>query len=904
MSLPSALKLFIDPRNNLAFGNFSGNSQISRPVFTLGDTAGIEIYLVESTQLNTYPRQELAFPVSPGIKVAVGEIDEAPTAGTWSMSYGGDTTAALAYNVTAAQLQTALNALASITSAGGVTVSKIGDNYNITFNQPGVRTEFTTNGSALVPLSTATVATLQAGTSSKPQISLVHLQRTVAGLATSFTQTEASQITILSLSAWDGIKATYRASISPDPKGGSFTLTFNPLAGTVVSTPSINVGAVALDVQNALNINSLLNNVTVTQVGAYDYDITVSTQPGNLGLTANGSGILSYNGFKGDISLNTAEAISLLDGADSIDTVLEVEITSNSKTLTLLQIPCVLKNAVIDAGSVEPLVLDTYLSQTTADGRYLRQSNNLSDITNVIQARTNLGVYSTSYVDTSLALKADATDLLSKANLSGATFSGNIVRNNGLGQTIISPSSVSFSQTGGGGSFMTYGSTGITFADSTVQTTAFLGSVSWGNVSGQLSNQSDLVTALDAKLSTSAAASTYYPLNSNPAGYVSITGDRYLTQSTSTIVVDQTNGKTLTVGTGLSYSPQQDCVISLNANPTGVHMHCTVVSYNSTTGAMAVNVNSHTGSGTYNTGWTVNVGGVTPQQSLAWGGITGTIANQTDLKNILDTKLGDAPSNGETYGRKNGAWSVITSSGGGMTSGGVLNVPNGEVYELQASDNGKHYIVTGTPNNLRAEIRFRDTLPINFSCNLTGWCAINFGTLGSAQYFSSGFKTFAYAGNTFKIFKLNGTQFAVDCTLLTDAPPVAGTVLFQGCVETSGTDAAGNYFSGAYVERVEVANGIGGSTYTDTQNAGGCYFPSGYVTSQNYLTGLIENISSPDGYNQGVYFQYTYAEQIVANGSGGTYSQTAYVSPEYGAWIGQVSSYTARYNGNGGYYLE
>jgi hypothetical protein len=44
MPLPSAIKLFIDPKLGLAFGNFAGSSQISNPTFTLGDTAGIEIY--------------------------------------------------------------------------------------------------------------------------------------------------------------------------------------------------------------------------------------------------------------------------------------------------------------------------------------------------------------------------------------------------------------------------------------------------------------------------------------------------------------------------------------------------------------------------------------------------------------------------------------------------------------------------------------------------------------------------------------------------------------------------------------------------------------------------------------------------------------------------------------------
>lgn len=463
MPLPSAIKLFIDPKQGLAFGNFAGSSQISNPTFTLGDTAGIEIYLVENTQVANYPRQEINFPATPGIKVAIGAIDESPTAGTWVMSYGGNTTSALAYNATAAQLQTALNALASITSAGGVTVSKIGENYNIAFNTAGVRTELTTDGASLIPLSTAAVATLQAGTISKPQISLVHLQRTVAGLATTFTQTSASQITVESLGAWDGSKATFRVSISPDPKGGTFTLGFDAQTGDDVSTASINVGASALDVQNALNIKALLDKVAVTQVGAYAYDITVSTQPGTNGLTANAAGLLSFSGYKGDLSLNTAEAISLLDGANFVETTLEVEITSDSKTLTLLQIPCTLKNAVIDVGAVDPLVLDTYLSQTTADGRYLRQSNNLSDLGSASTARTNLAVYSTSQVDTALALKAD----LSGAGFTGAvTTTGRMAIGGGLANNTDHKLAIY------NGNVVFSSGYGLAFGDGTTQTTA------------------------------------------------------------------------------------------------------------------------------------------------------------------------------------------------------------------------------------------------------------------------------------------------------------------------------------------------------------------------------------------------------------------------------------------------
>jgi hypothetical protein len=482
MALPSAIKLFINPRTGLAFGNFNGTSQITNPTVTLGDTARFEIYLVEDTGINSYPRQEVSFPGTPGIKIAVGPIDEAPQAGTWKASFGGDITAALAYNITAAALATALNGLASITAAGGVSVSKIGDNYNIVFNENGARGDILTDSTALIPLSNATVAKLQIGDSTRPQIALIHLQRTIAGLATSFTATPASAITIETLAAWDGSRAEYRASITPDPKGGSFSLAFDAATGTDVSSASIAIGASAIDVQNALNLGALVDKVSVSQVGAYAYDITVTAQPGTGGLTANGAGLISFSGYVGELSLNTAEAISLLDGANFVATNLEVEITSDSKTLTVLQIPCTLKNAVIDAGSIQPLILDVYQTEAAADGRYARQANNLSDLASVSQARTNLGVYSTSSVDTALALKA---------SLSGATFSGNIVRDNGLGQTIIAPGSIGFSQTGGGGSFATYGSTAITFADGSVQSTAatpgsFL-PITGGTLTGNLS---------------------------------------------------------------------------------------------------------------------------------------------------------------------------------------------------------------------------------------------------------------------------------------------------------------------------------------------------------------------------------------------------------------------------------
>ena len=113
-----------------------------------------------------------------------------------------------------------------------------------------------------------------------------------------------------------------------------------------------------------------------------------------------------------------------------------------------------------------------------------------------------------------------------------------------------------------------------------------------------------------------------------------IPGDRYLTTSTTSNTVSNGN-KTFTIGTGLSYTPTQNITISYDASN---HMHGEVLTYNSGTGVLTVDINHHTGSGTY-TAWVVNVGGVTPATSVAWGAITGTLGNQTDLATALNSKL-------------------------------------------------------------------------------------------------------------------------------------------------------------------------------------------------------------------------------------------------------------------------
>ena len=158
-----------------------------------------------------------------------------------------------------------------------------------------------------------------------------------------------------------------------------------------------------------------------------------------------------------------------------------------------------------------------------------------------------------------------------------------------------------------------------------------------------------------------------------------VPGDRYLTTSTTSNSI--ANGaKTFTIGTGLSYTTQQDVTIAYDASH---HMHAVVTSYNSGTGVLVVDVNSHTGTGTY-TAWTVNVGGTVPAQSVTWGDIVGTLGDQSDLASALNAKLASADAASTYLTISNAALTYASVSyvsstffpiaGGAITAGGNITV--------------------------------------------------------------------------------------------------------------------------------------------------------------------------------------------------------------------------------------
>ena len=350
MALPT-LKFFIDPTNNQAYYGLNDNTVITDPYFFYGDTKTIELYLRRTVNGTN---ELITWPSSPGIKVSIGPIDDVPTAGTFTVTYGANTTAALAYNVTPIALQTALNGLASITSAGGVVVTKVGDNYNIEFNNNGDRTAFTANTGALFPLSTSIISVVQDGTSTSPEIVILHLRQTSVVNATSWTSVGTGTATISTQSAWassglDG-SVTYALSIDERIVDGTFTITYSASNTdyNFISAP-INFGASALDIYNAIGLTGSVNSkpaVSVNKISDYSYTISIRYEP-DAGLSVGATGLINATGYKGTLAINTPGSLVLLDGNELVETCLAVQITESSAPQTVLQIPCTLLSSVI-----------------------------------------------------------------------------------------------------------------------------------------------------------------------------------------------------------------------------------------------------------------------------------------------------------------------------------------------------------------------------------------------------------------------------------------------------------------------------------------------------------------------------------------------------------------------------
>lgn len=496
--------LWVDVENNALLAGWEANTTATIPVFKQGDNIKVEIHFVKrvSTQRGIFFEEVPT--AGSSFKLAVGNPDTLPNGGFWTLSFGGDF-ADFIYNESAATMQLSLNTFPSIIALGGVTVEKVnGDTtYRISFNEKvALPHPFAGDPTNLLPSSTVIADEIKVGSTTTKGVWHIKSVQVPIAYQSSWTPQSSAVITATAIQL-----GTTRVKISPTPKDGTFSLS----VGTATTAP-ISVFATELEVQNAITDVVTSGTYEVKKSGSFIWD--VSQTSGNLVLvTADGSGLISFDAVVGELNFNNYETSSLLAGATTKNTTLEIEMTTGATVATVLQTRCTIVANLIGENVYAPTPFEEHLTDAPEDGnlyarqngewvsfqeednqgitiadadaRYLQQVSNLADLDDASAGRTNLGVYSTTEVDTALSGKANSTHthivgdvtglqtaLDGKADLSGASFTGDVTTTSRMaigGSLAVNPLNKLAIYDG---NIVFSAGYGLAFGDGTTQTTA------------------------------------------------------------------------------------------------------------------------------------------------------------------------------------------------------------------------------------------------------------------------------------------------------------------------------------------------------------------------------------------------------------------------------------------------
>lgn len=256
-----ARDLFIDLTNNRLAVSETNLAPAGNISFVKGDTGTWNLYFLEATGIINQPfvvvdKSEAT------VKLGIGSRTETPTSGTWSLTFGGDTATGVSYAATAGAIQTALNSLTAISSAGGVTVEgAIDTHFTVRFNTAGTRGPITANVSELIPDTVAVIDERIAGTASVKEIQEIQLRLTPAVYQPTWTNLSTA-VTATIATATTGsttLNEVQRLSFTQEPYEGTYRLSLP--ATTLTSSSTVTSGLFITTANHGLALNQ---PVTIT----------------------------------------------------------------------------------------------------------------------------------------------------------------------------------------------------------------------------------------------------------------------------------------------------------------------------------------------------------------------------------------------------------------------------------------------------------------------------------------------------------------------------------------------------------------------------------------------------------------------------------------------------------------
>lgn len=384
MALINDFPLLIDLDTGRLVRDFVSNVGPTLPAIRQGDTLRL---LISTLRRNSDTSASAGRPweyVTPpaNLRVGVGVVGATPELGFFKLTFAAEETTNLAYNASANDVSTALNALASITLVGGVTVTgEAGGPWQVLFTDDGDQSDITGDGDGLYPATLVTTSTRRNGTASLREIQSITLERQPAAYTDTFTDFPAAAVSVTTLQeGTTDVPEVQRVTLSPIPYGGTFTLT--RASKTSVAIP---YNATAEELKAALGTISGItpddpetedtdeSDVQVT--GTFpSWDVTFGgTLTGNQSaLSGSATGLLVPTGKIGELDLNTEIIGHILGSESELSVTLEIE--SADEPYTILRETVTLQNDLIPNNPNAPGQTDAFYTKTQSDARFTHQS--------------------------------------------------------------------------------------------------------------------------------------------------------------------------------------------------------------------------------------------------------------------------------------------------------------------------------------------------------------------------------------------------------------------------------------------------------------------------------------------------------------------------------------------------
>ena len=401
------LTLWIDGQNNSLLTGWEAQALAILPTLKQGDSVGIEVHLVSTSKGLSF-MEEVEFEPNSIVRVAVGRNDQKPSTGYLIFGYDGDTvevpysTPIVSTLLVPVSVNSLINGMPSIAAAGGVVVSIVnGFTYRIVFNEIGVRSEITCDSTNLRPTSTTLNKRIIVGSPTSKDVQHIKPKVIPVAYQETFTDSPAPTIVISYPSP-----AITRVSIKPQPKYGSFVIS----NGTLTTGP-ISINATSDELLNELTLVGI-NDTSVTptgstysalKVGPFDWDVSRTSGPVET-LSVSSTGLVGFKSKYGFLSLNNEEVEDILAGASSVSATIEVEVSNSAGKHTAYQGPITIVNDLIDNQTFSPTELPSLVTDAPINGiQYARKDgtwtpveldgNNIPDYNNGLTYTVGNQVY-------------------------------------------------------------------------------------------------------------------------------------------------------------------------------------------------------------------------------------------------------------------------------------------------------------------------------------------------------------------------------------------------------------------------------------------------------------------------------------------------------------------------------